>query len=499
MTRGRLLSLAALASALAALALAPSASAGRLIESGHDIDFHCGGSQNTECNFVKVVVRYIRGGAPNPTKPVLVLDRDPTLDDPGNTPDVASALNKAFGTNVVPRTVVDPRSAAFTTTPIDTAHWSAIFIASDANCGGCDLNEQPSSGDAQTPDSTAIAARTDDISAFFASGGGIFAGAGDIDSGVFGGLTFAPANQPYYTFLATAGAGPAVGPFSLTSLGTKLGITKADTLPSCAGGCTHNSFGPPPAGSRLKAAETDPVTKRFITLVEDTDPPHASVTSGPNGATASDSATFAFSSNEGGGSFQCRVDNGAFGACASPKTVSGLSDGKHTFNVRAIDLVGNVQPTPTSFSWCQPGGKEVPGNRVDEDCNGFSAPFDSVDATIRFSFHLTGSRTQITLLNLSKVTSKAKLKVTCRGRGCPFKSKSVKLKKGRAKLSRLFKKHGRRVRLRRRTSIQLSLTRKGEISKVFRFKLRSHALPSFATRCQTPGSKKLRSRCPEFK
>jgi hypothetical protein len=489
--------LVALVTALGVLALAPSASAGRLVESGHDIDFHCGGSQNRQCHFVKVVVSYIRGGAPTPSKPLLVLDRDPTGT---NTPDVASAVNKAFGTGVVPMTVVDPRSAAFATTPIDTAHFSAIFIASDLNCGGCDLNETPSGGVAQTPDSTAIAGRTDDISAFFRSGGGIFAGAGDVDSGGFGGNTFDTTHLPYYSFLATSGAGAAGGPFSLTSIGVALGITTDDlAFSSCGAGCTHNSFGFPPAGSRLKAAETDPGTGRFITLIEDTDPPAASVTSGPNGATASRTATFNFSSNEGNSKFQCRVDNASFAGCTSPWTAPALDDGRHTFNVRAIDLVGNVQPTPTSFSWCQPGGKEVTGNKVDEDCNGFSAPFSSVEATIRFSFHLTGSRTQITTLNLAKVTGKSKLKVTCKGKGCPFKSKKVKLKKGRAKLSRIFKKHRRRAKLRRGTRIRISLTRKGYISKVYSFKMRRRALPSFTTRCQVPGSKKLRSRCPSFK
>jgi hypothetical protein len=61
---------------LLAVALLPAApaSAGRLLVTGHDADLHCadGGQQ---CHFVKVALDYVRGGAPNPSAPVLVLDR----------------------------------------------------------------------------------------------------------------------------------------------------------------------------------------------------------------------------------------------------------------------------------------------------------------------------------------------------------------------------------------------------------------------------------------
>jgi hypothetical protein len=483
-----------LLSATLFLVFAQSASAGRLIESGHDPEWHCvvqvGGPQ---CRFVRIALNYVRAGAPNPTKPVLVLDR------PGLNGTLANlALDKAFGPGVVPRTVVDPRSVAFATTPIDTAHWSAIWIASDKNCGGCDLNEAPSGSPltANTPDSTAIAARTDDIAAFFNGGGGLMVGAGAQDSGGFpSGPAFNAANQPYYSFVATSGADNAVAPFTLTSLGTSLGFTSADINCGCG---THNSFGSPPAGSRLKTVERDN-SGRFVTLVEDTDPPVASITSRPNGLVASTSATFGFRSNEAG-SFQCSVDNGSYSACSSPKTVSGIPAGKHTFNVRAIDLVGNIQPTPTSATFCLPGGSEITGNKVDEDCSGFADPFDRIDSTIRYSFRFTRTASLVSTMNLSNITPRSgtKLKVTCKGKGCPFKSKSVRIRRGRAKLSGIFKKRRHRAKLRKGVKIQISLTRSRTISKVYLFKIRRAALPNFDTRCSLPGSRKLRSTCPPF-
>lgn len=62
-------------------------------------------------------------------------------------------------------------------------------------------------------------------------------------------------------------------------------------------------------------------------------------------------ATFGFSSSEPGSTFECSTDGAEFAACASPHEITGLSDGPHTFSVRAIDLPGNVsEPVTRTFS-----------------------------------------------------------------------------------------------------------------------------------------------------
>ena len=92
----------------------------------------------------------------------------------------------------------------------------------------------------------------------------------------------------------------------------------------------------------------------------DTIAPNTTLSSGPSGAFRSTSATFGFSSSEPDSTFECSLDGAPFAACTSPKTYTGLAQGTHTFQVRAIDAAGNVDPTPASRSWrvdtLPPGG-----------------------------------------------------------------------------------------------------------------------------------------------
>ncbi len=62
-------------------------------------------------------------------------------------------------------------------------------------------------------------------------------------------------------------------------------------------------------------------------------------------------AAFSFIANEANPRFQCRLDEGAFSACTSPTTYTGLATGTHSFAVRAIDLAGNVDGSPAGHSW----------------------------------------------------------------------------------------------------------------------------------------------------
>ena len=93
------------------------------------------------------------------------------------------------------------------------------------------------------------------------------------------------------------------------------------------------------------------VTEARRPLTVDTTAPDSSITSGPTGTARSTSVSFEFSSSESGPSFECRLDDGAWSACTSPKNYSSLSQGSHTLEVAATDAAGNRDATPAMRSW----------------------------------------------------------------------------------------------------------------------------------------------------
>lgn len=241
---------------LGCLALPVSAHAGRLIVTGHDADVHCireaAPDRPASCHFVATSVNWVRAGAPDPTKPVLILDR----------------ANRDLGKSVammspaVPYVVVSPRSAEFATMAIDTATYSAVLIAASKNEASdlttADLNELTS-----TPDSDAINARAATFASFFNAGGGI-----DVMSGGEAGRRN---SAKYYAFLKITRAGGVVStPFTLPLVGRTIGWQDArahpgelDSINCCD---THMSFDLPAPESPLMVAEFDNVG-RAVTLV----------------------------------------------------------------------------------------------------------------------------------------------------------------------------------------------------------------------------------------
>jgi endonuclease/exonuclease/phosphatase family metal-dependent hydrolase len=78
--------------------------------------------------------------------------------------------------------------------------------------------------------------------------------------------------------------------------------------------------------------------------------PDTTITSGPSGSVSATTASFGFSSSAPGSTFECSLDGTTFSACTSPKEYSGLANGEHTFQVRAIGT-GGTDPTPASRTW----------------------------------------------------------------------------------------------------------------------------------------------------
>jgi hypothetical protein len=127
-------------------------------------------------------------------------------------------------------------------------------------------------------------------------------------------------------------------------------------------------------------------------LVDNT-PPNTNIDS-QNPATTptnSISMTFTFSGTDtdsGVKSFECDLDGGGFATCASPKSYASLPDGSHTFQVRAIDFVGNVDASPASHTWTVDTTTPTVISSLRANANPTSAA--SVDFTVTISESVTG-------------------------------------------------------------------------------------------------------------
>ncbi len=234
--RRKVCGLMAVAATAVLLVLPAQSHAGRLVATGHDADSHCAGFDSSgQCHFVQVAVNYVRGAAPVPARPLLLLDCS-------TSGYLTTAMNNAGVGG--PHRVICPTTPAWAAEPLTTARYSAIVVGSSGDM--IDLGG--------TADSAAISARKADITAFFNSGGGIFANAGGFNGDD-------PAD-PYYQFVPIGIGGKAVtAPFRLTPAGQGLGfhdsvngIGTNDDINCCP---THNSFQEPAAGSALQVAERD--------------------------------------------------------------------------------------------------------------------------------------------------------------------------------------------------------------------------------------------------
>jgi hypothetical protein len=104
-----------------------------------------------------------------------------------------------------------------------------------------------------------------------------------------------------------------------------------------------------------QAQQTDSAANSSVSntpsFTVDTSPPSTQLISGPSGTSDSGTATFEFTSSESGATFECRLDGAAESACSSPVSYSGLANGPHVFDVRAVDRAGNRDPAPPILSW----------------------------------------------------------------------------------------------------------------------------------------------------
>lgn len=103
------------------------------------------------------------------------------------------------------------------------------------------------------------------------------------------------------------------------------------------------------ATNQVGTVDASPATHTWSVSAESA--PNTTITRRVAASTTATEATFEFASSVSLGSFECRIDGGAWEACTSPKTYTGLAIGDHTFNVRAKTTSGINDATPALANW----------------------------------------------------------------------------------------------------------------------------------------------------
>jgi hypothetical protein len=136
----------------------------------------------------------------------------------------------------------------------------------------------------------------------------------------------------------------------------------------------------------------------------------------------------------------------------------------------------------------------MPQDGTDQDCSGADADYPLLNRKIRYAFDVTGAGAIVfTRLQVAPVRAGDVVTLSCKGRGCGFKSRKVSVTKDRSTLSLL--RYVKRVRLRNRATFAVRVTRAGVIGQYTRLTVKKRDLKALA-RCVRPGVAQP-VRCPE--
>jgi hypothetical protein len=136
----------------------------------------------------------------------------------------------------------------------------------------------------------------------------------------------------------------------------------------------------------------------------------------------------------------------------------------------------------------RPGALDIPGNAVDENCDGVVAPLARLSPDITIVFSVGRKSTRISKLTVSKAQVGATVRLICRPRkkGCAFRSKSTPVRSPKAlDLSNAVK----RLALKPGARFEVRVAKAGAIGSVSRFKVRKGKQPIRTTLCLPPGGK----------
>ena len=192
-----------------------------------------------------------------------------------------------------------------------------------------------------------------------------------------------------------------------------------------------------------------------------------------------------------------RARDGAGNTTQTSRTISVVAAGGGGGGGSCVDADGDGfcagQDCVDTNAKINPAAKEIRGNSTDEDCDGTAQPLPDLRSTVVPTWSVAGSKTTAVAFLLKGLKRGWKVTVSCKGAGCPFKSKKIKSKKTKKGNLNALKKLGSKRTFKAGSKLTVKFTARGYNTKYSIFKFKSGKIPNGVAKCRTNGTTRMRA------